>query len=202
MIIYGARAVHLKSAQPKSIICPSCSTQGSSVISIYRKHAHIFWIPLFPITKNGISQCQHCKKVLEPKEMPEPIKREYINLKNDTKGPIWQFAGLGIIAALISWGIYTNIEDKKKESVYLQLPQMGDVYKYKVENGNYSTFKIVDVSQDSIFISPNEYEINKIGQVYTIDKPENYSEIVYGLSKTKVKEMYDSGEIYDIDRLE
>jgi len=134
--------------------------------------------------------------------MPEPIKREYINLKNDTKGPIWQFAGLGIIAALISWGIYTNIEDKKKESVYLQLPQMGDVYKYKVENGNYSTFKIVDVSQDSIFISPNEYEINKIGQVYTIDKPENYSEIVYGLSKTKVKEMYDSGEIYDIDRLE
>ena len=45
----------------------------------------------------------------------------------------------------------------------------------------------------NLFISPNEYEINKIGQVYTIDKPENYSETLYSMSKIKVKEMYDSG---------
>ncbi|KAB5492006.1 MULTISPECIES: zinc-ribbon domain-containing protein [Flagellimonas] len=200
MIIYGARAVHLKSAQSKNTICPSCNTQGSSVISIYRKHAHIFWIPLFPISKNGISQCQHCKKVLEPKEMPEPIKREYVNLKNDAKGPVWQFVGLGIIAALISWGFYANAEDKKKESAYLQSPQTGDIYSYKVEGGHYSTFKIMSVTQDSIFISPNQYEINKIGRVHTIDKPENYSEILYGMSRIKVKEMYESGEIYGINR--
>lgn len=108
MIIYGSKAVHVKSTQPKTITCPSCGTKGSLVLSLYRKHAHIFWIPLFPIGKKGVSQCQHCKNVLEYKDMPAPIKEEFKILKSEAKGPIWQYAGLVLIAILIAWGGYAS----------------------------------------------------------------------------------------------
>ncbi len=200
MIIYGSKAVHLKTVQSKASTCPSCGTQGSLAISVFRKHAHVFWIPLFPIGKKGISQCQHCKNVLETKEMPEPIKREYENLKNETKGPIWQFAGLGLIAILIAWGNYRSGEDKKVELEYIKSPQIGDVYEYKTETGSYSTLKVVRISSDSVFVSPNEYEITQMSKLYKIDKSENYSELSYGISKINLNDMYDLGDIFDINR--
>lgn len=200
MIIYGSKAVHLKTASSKTATCPSCGTQGSLTFSVFRKHAHIFWIPLFPIGKKGVSQCQHCKNVLETKEMPEPIKREYENLKSETKGPIWQFAGLGLIAILIVWGTYASEEDKKQELKYIANPQKGDIYEYRIETGSYSTLKVVSVTNDSVFVSPNEYEIGKMSKIYKIDKPENYSDLSYGISKIKLNEMYNSGGIFDINR--
>lgn len=200
MIIYGSKAVHLKTASSKTATCPSCGTQGSLTFSVFRKHAHIFWIPLFPIGKKGVSQCQHCKNVLEMKEMPEPIKREYENLKSETKGPIWQFAGLGLIAILIVWGTYASEEDKKQELKYIANPQKGDIYEYRIETGSYSTLKVVSVTNDSVFVSPNEYEIGKMSKIYKIDKPENYSDLSYGISKIKLNEMYNSGGIFDINR--
>ena len=192
--------VHLKTEQSETAICPSCGTQGSLTINIFRKHAHIFWIPLFPFGKKGVSQCEHCNNILEMKEMPDSLKREFENLKNETKGLIWQFTGLGIIAILIVWGNYVNGEDKKTELEYLKSPQIGDVYEYKIETGSYSTLKVVSVKNDSIFVSPNEYEISKMSKMYKIDKSENYSNLSYGVSINKIKEMYDSGEIFDINR--
>ncbi|WP_299435725.1 zinc-ribbon domain-containing protein [uncultured Aquimarina sp.] len=200
MIIYGSRAVHIKSEQSKTAICPSCSTQGSLTLSVFRRHAHIFWIPLFPIGKKGISQCQHCKNVLKTKEMPEPIRREYDILKNKTKGPIWQFAGLGILIVLIAWGSYASAENKKLAGEYIASPMNGDIYEYKIETRSYSTLKVIAVSRDSVFVSPNEYEISKKSRIFKINKPENYSEFSYGISIEKLKEMYDSGEIFDINR--
>jgi len=200
MIIYGSRAVHLRTVQSKNATCPSCKTQGSLIISVFRKHAHIFWIPLFPIGKQGVSQCQHCKSVLETREMPEPIKREYRNLKNEAKGPIWQFAGLALIAFLIAWSSFTSGENKKREQEYLASPIEGDIYEYKIETGSFSTFKVIGISKDSVFISDNEFKISKVSRLYKIDKPENYSEFSYGVSKNKLKEMYESGEIFDIKR--
>jgi hypothetical protein len=200
MIIYGSKAVHLKSEQSVTATCPSCKTQGSVVISVYRKHAHIFWIPLFPIGKVGLSQCQHCKSVLKTKEMPDSIKSEYNVLKEQTKGPLWQFIGLGLIAFLIIWGSFANSNDKKQELEYISSPKAGDIYEYKIEAGKYSTIKVVDASKDSVFVIYNDYELNLMSQLYKIEKPENYSGAPCGISRNKLKEMYVSGEIFDIKR--
>lgn len=101
MIIYGSKSVHLKSERSETSVCPNCEIRGSLILSVYRRHAHIFWIPLFPIGKKGFSQCQHCKNVLYTKEMPVSIQKEYDQLKNKAKGPLWQFAGLGILIITI-----------------------------------------------------------------------------------------------------
>ncbi len=200
MIIYGTKSVHLKTQQPPTLVCPSCASQGTTAISVFRKHAHIFWIPLFPIGKKGISQCQHCSMVLWAKEMPEQIKRACFNLKKESKGPLWQFSGLVLIGIFIVFSIYANGEDKKRELEYLKAPQIGDVYEFKIKTGGYSTLKVVNVTNDSVYVSPNEYEINKISKIYRIDKPENYSDIVYGISNKQIQLMYNTGEIFDINR--
>lgn len=200
MIIFGSKSVHVKTVELNSESCASCGNQGSMELEVYRKHAHIFWIPLFPIGKKVVSRCRHCKNVLEEKEMPDHIKREALNVKKNTKGPIWQFAGLGLIGVLVIWGYYANGENKKLDLKYIASPVAGDIYEYKITSRHYSTMKVVEVSNDSVYVSPNEYEIDKKSKIRKIDKPENYSDLSYSISKKELKEMYDSGEIFDVNR--
>lgn len=200
MIIYGIKPVHLNSEQSKTIACPSCNTQGSLTISVFRKHVHLFWIPMFPIGKKGVLQCQHCKIVIGTKGMPESVKKEYEALINQSKKPLWQFSGLVILALLIGWISYSNGENKILEKEYIISPKKGDVYEYKTSDNSYSTLKVTKVFGDSIFVSQNEYETNKMYKTYKIDKIENYSELSYVISKAELKEMYESEEIFDVNR--
>jgi len=200
MIIYGTKPVHLKSAQPASAVCPSCGQTGTTLLSAYSKHAHIFWIPLFPIGRLGVSQCQHCKAALDDSQMPTEIKREYNNLKAETRVPIWQFAGLGVIAVLVAFGVYANGENAKKQLEYLAAPAVGDVYEYKTDNGRYSSMKVVSVTADSVLLSANDYETDKMSGVAKIDIPENYPDETFSLAIKDIKQMHDEGDIYDINR--
>src|SRR5262245_11950864 len=119
MIIYGTRASHLKTGQLSHVECPNCGTNGSITASVYAKYAHIFWIPFFSIGRTGASQCQHCKQVLEEKEMSHSVSAGYKHLLNETRVPIWNFAGLALVAILIAYGSYAAGETAKKEQVYL-----------------------------------------------------------------------------------
>src|SRR5689334_11457267 len=195
MIIYGTKPVHLKSAQPSTTVCPSCGQTGTIVLSAYSKHAHIFWIPLFPIGRLGVSQCQHCKQALDDAAMPGELKREYNNLKAETRVPIWQFLGLALIGLLAIWITYNSGEEKKKQLGYVANPAVGDVYKYRTENRSYSTLKVTSISADSVFVSPNNYESDKASGVYKIEKEENYADFSYGISKEDLKKMHAEDEI-------
>ena len=204
MIIHGINSVHLKTVHSRNGICPNCNSKGELSINIYRKHAHVFWIPMFPLWKVGNSECNHCKKVIRYKEMPENVKLEYYNVKVNTKGPIWQFSGLAIIFVLI-FGLTAMSEIsgesyRKKQLEIISFPMKGDVYEYVINTRRYTTLKIVDVFIDSIYFSPNIYETKSILKLYKIDKQENYSNEIYSISKETVKEMYTTGEIIGVKR--
>jgi rubredoxin len=201
MIIYGWRSAHLKTKQLDTCTCPSCGTKGSVITSVFSRHVHIFWIPLFPIGKTGAAQCQHCGFVMEKKEMPEDIKQEYGYLKSETRPPFWQFAGLLIITSFVAWGVVMSGKHDEDVQTWLEQPSKGDVYRYKTEGNYYSTMKVIEVTQDSLRVALNEYETDKKSGVYKLDKSQNYSEeFSYMLGKDQVREMYSSGTIYDIDR--
>ena len=200
MIFYGTGSAHLKTAAARNVTCENCNNQNMISFSIYRKHAHIFWIPLFPIHKIGVSQCSHCQQVLKPKQMPERLKNEYQKFKSDVKGPIWQFSGLFLIACLIAFGAYSSGKDKENTEKYLAEPAIGDVYEYRIESGSYSTMKVMQVSPDSLYMSLNDYEISKSSRIYKIDKEENYPDEVYGIARHELQKMKVEGDILEIDR--
>lgn len=200
MLIYGTRSAHLGTKKLQRPTCESCQTQGNIKMSIYRKHVHAFWIPLFPYKTTAISECQHCKHTLEKKEFSEDLKEEYKRLKENLKGPVWQFSGLFIVALLIAYGSYASDQDKAMELEYLSEPKAGDVYSYQLDNGAYSTLKVLSVTPDSIHFNLNDYEISRVSKIYKINKEENYGNLEIAMSKTKVDSMYNSHEIYDITR--
>ena len=201
MIIYGTRATHLSTEQMNNETCPNCGTQASVFMSLSSKYAHIFWIPVFPYGKYAASQCQNCKQVLEVKEMPQGFKNHLEEQKAKTKTPIWHFSGLAVILALAVWIYISGENDKKEEQAYLASPQVSAIYEMKTGTKSYTTFKIVGFENDSIIISYNLYETNKMTGISDIDKPENYDEEdLYLFSKNELLKMYEEGTIYDINR--
>ncbi|WP_298479207.1 zinc-ribbon domain-containing protein [uncultured Maribacter sp.] len=201
MIIFGKRTAYIGSkTSSNNIICTHCETKGEIIYSVFRSHAHIFWIPVFPIGKRAVSECQHCKKTLSFKEMSPEMKKECNTVKNEIKGPIWQFSGLFIFALLIVFAGFAGKKDKENEAQYLSSPLAGDIYDYKTENSQYSTMRIIHVSADSVYVQLNDFEIGRSSKIYKIDKEENYSKKAYGYSKDEIKTMYDQRIIIDIDR--
>jgi hypothetical protein len=200
MIIFGSRSIHVNTEQLKNTDCPNCQSKESLIISIYRRHAHVFWIPVFPLGKFGISHCNHCKQALRSYEMPSYIKSEFNRVKKVSRGPAWQFSGLILFALLIVFAGFASKSDRASEKIYLETPLVGDVYEYKLAYKQYTTMKIMKVTHDSIFVSLNDFEINKSSRMYKIDKPENYSKTLYGYSKKEISDMYNSKIIFDINR--
>jgi len=200
MIVYGTKTTHLSTTQALTETCTNCNTTGEMYINVYSRYAHIFWIPLFHTGKIVESTCDNCKQTLAYKKMPEQLKLEATNAKSSVKTPIWQFVGLVLIAVVILWANYQNSQNKLENEAFISTPAIGDVYEYKVEKGSYSTLKVIEVTNDSVFVTENEFVINKSNKLHTIDKPENYSDLMLGVSKVEVKNMFTSGEIFDVNR--
>ncbi|MFA0964874.1 hypothetical protein AB9P05_23900 [Roseivirga sp. BDSF3-8] len=199
MIIYGSKATHLKSAQSNTATCVSCGTKGSVSYSVFSKHAHIFWIPVFPIGRVGASQCGHCKHTVTNKEMTGDSVNDYKNLKNETKVPFWKFSGLFLIVMLVAFGVYASGENDKKNAEYISNPAAGDVYEYKLD-GDYSTMKVSRVAGDSVYVFINEYVTNKKTGINEIDKPQNYVDFEVAYSKAEIQQKFIEKNIYDVNR--
>ena len=109
MIIYGSRGKHLISEEVGGVECTHCKQQATHIISVFGRYAHIFWIPFFPLGKKGVSECNHCKRTLEPKEMSASLKLVYQKINGVTKTPFWFWSGLILIGVLFILPMITSI---------------------------------------------------------------------------------------------
>lgn len=198
MIVYGTRAKVLATEQVVDA-CPNCNSRNTVHISVLQKWAHIFWIPIFPIGKTGVSQCTNCKQVLKLKEMPAGLRLSYDNIKAQTKTPVWTFAGLVLIAAL---AIFLTIDSKQKaEKVTKMIPalQKGDVLHLRLSDTSYSLAKVTRVNGDSVMIVNSQYQTNSIPDLDNL-KSKGYDTEERFFSVGDLKAMDKKEEILDIDR--
>jgi len=200
MIIYGHNSSNLENSKPNSLKCPSCENNGTTSLHLFGKYATLFWIPMFPMGKNVASECDHCKVVLEKKQMPQEFNLHIENLKGKAKTPIWNWVGLTIIVGVINWATLQSQQHDKDVLVYAEAPAVHDLYDVKLDNGSYTTYKVTDIENDSIHFKMNEYEINKSSKLHQIDKDENYSDDVYTMHKSFLIELKKDGTIMDISR--
>lgn len=200
MLIYGSRVTPLNSKQLLTETCPSCNKTGSMAMGVLSKHAHFFWIPMFPIGKVGIVRCTHCKYTAEEKEMTTSMKSTFSQIKGEVRPPLWKFAGLGILAVLIVWGNFANTNDNEEDKQFLLSPKEGDVYEIRTSNGNYSTMKVTQVKGDSVWVLMNQYESSRTKGLDKIDKPENYMAFPIYHAKQALQAMYEKDEIIEVNR--
>lgn len=199
-IYYGTRVAHIKTAHIDTVTCSNCETNGPIQLDLFSWHFHLFFLPIFPYRKRGIAQCENCGHETAASMMQTGLKQEYLDFKRGKQAPIWQFSGLILIVLLITAVTVSNRQDNKKEREYMANPVEGDIYEYETDDGNYSTFKVLAVSGDTVKYLFNTYWINQKSGISDIDIEENYSDTIYYFLQTELAYMYEEGVIYDVRR--
>lgn len=201
MIFYGSKSSKLKEGMLVNVDCPDCEEGRAMRYIIFGKYAYLYWIPMFPIGKENILECVSCKRTYHLKELPEHIKQKFELEKSGASYPIWYFSGLAVLACLISFAFYASNENAENDKLYIETPAIGDVYSVKAsKSGYYSAMKVTDITNDSIYVLFNNYEIDKRSKIYKIDKVENYTTETGAYSKQEIKDLFNEKIIYDVDR--
>lgn len=110
IFFFGTRASKIAERHLKNTNCEHCQTQDSFKLSTFASYFHLFWIPVFPLFKTEVAECQHCKKTYDSAEFSEKIKRsiERENDLNRAKRPMWHGCGCLIIVALIAFSLIST----------------------------------------------------------------------------------------------
>ncbi len=119
-IIYGTKGTLLQSAVAPSCLCNHCNTQADQTIGVFGRYAYLYWIPLFPIGKKAVVECQNCLKTSDENWSPE-LQEAVSTLKEHTKGRKRHWFGaaiLGPLILLIAISIITHEDDPRL--VYLE----------------------------------------------------------------------------------
>ncbi|MEO0899760.1 MAG: hypothetical protein AAFY71_25335 [Bacteroidota bacterium] len=199
MIVYGTNATTIGEGKVSHEVCPNCGAEDHIHVGVFSQYAHIYWIPLFPFRKKKVAKCTSCGYEMEKKEMPSPILEAANQIASQSKTPIWQFAGLGIIVLFFGWISYQNGVDEDNYTEYAHAPQIADVIEYDVEEG-YSNMRVIRVTSDSVFVHLNMYATDKRTAVDELDVDSMYLPIEIGFSREKIVEMWEDQEIFKINR--
>lgn len=200
MIFYGTNSSRLKDGQLQNVTCPNCDNQTSMTYAVFGKYAYIYWIPLFPMGKVNVLECNQCKKTYKLSELPEQIKKKF-ELEKHTGIPFLHFSGLAIIALVIGYFSYSSSRNEALNAEFIAEPAIGDVYSTNSDSpGQYTTMKVTTVTKDSIYVVLNDYEIDKKSAIDEIDINANYTTFTAGYTKSQISAMFTNKSIFEVDR--
>ncbi len=206
MIIFGTKTKILKSKDSTTYDCENCNSKGSVTFSFMARYFHIFWIPIFPISKKGISQCSHCKQVLYANEMNPRMKQDCASASTNTKIPITHYFGLFIIELFFCLVIFSIVKNSIDETKFLATPQVDDLYKIE-KNDAYTLYKIAEIKGDTLFFKMHSMAVRKYTGLNNLKKKykNDYSDETIKFTKDQIKSMKsdsksDFGKIYSIER--
>lgn len=101
MILFGSGSSNIGIFKIPDTKCEYCKQTNTQLIAIFGNYAHIFWIPLFPIGRDAIVECTHCKYTIEEKEFSPQLRELYVYNKNLAVRPFWHWLGIGLVGFLI-----------------------------------------------------------------------------------------------------
>lgn len=101
MIIFGKGTSNIGHLLITNSVCNYCGQEETQVLTIFGNYAHIFWVPFFPLGRDGLITCTHCKYALEQKEFSPELNQVYLDNKSQVKRPLWHWTGIGLMGILI-----------------------------------------------------------------------------------------------------
>jgi zinc-ribbon family len=200
MIIYGHRTTKL-GEYPIMEACPNCNAQNKINIHVFQRYAHIFWLPLFPMSKKTVAQCEACQQHWETKAMPEVLKTAANNSKAHFKTPIWTFSLLALLGILIFWAVNQSKKHDAENIKKINAPMVGDKILFE-DNNMYHYNKITAIIGDSIYMVVGNLEINKRTKTYKLlaNEATAFSEDTIINTKSALQQALKDGAIRAIER--
>ncbi|WP_155958887.1 zinc-ribbon domain-containing protein [Flavobacterium limnosediminis] len=192
----------LKRVQIDNYSCGSCNKKTNLDLIIKGGYITLLFIPMLPLKKDYTLTCFNCGKRIKKSDLNYIEKEKVVNEFNSTryKVPFRHFSGILIVLTILGFAINTGVQMKKKEKEYILKPNKKDVYLIK-NNFGYTTYKVQNVTSDSIFVYKNNFIVDHFSKIKSIDVDTNYK-ILQGFKLSEVIKMYNSNIIYEINRKE
>lgn len=110
LFFFGTGSKHVTTVPLAGVACPHCGKTDSSVVTVFSRYFHFFWIPAFPIGKTTVSVCQHCKQALRLNEMPPALQAPARAAESSARTPLTSYAllllaGAGILFIAVVGGL-------------------------------------------------------------------------------------------------
>ncbi|RZK57918.1 MAG: hypothetical protein EOO87_01675 [Pedobacter sp.] len=152
---------------------------------------------IFPLGKQGMTQCPHCKQTLSEREL-SPQNRSQLNIqKSAVKTPLTHFSGLILIGGLILLIVVLTAFDKTGR--YIRNPQIGDIYQVKDHTeGRFTFMKVTAVEGDTLVFATHirhdflQADINEKAVFEEYDKGFLHSNLK--MSKSNIKSMTENAK--------
>lgn len=158
--------------------CPKCGDIGEVYLYGYTVYIHIFWIPTFSIGKRVKVICGNCDAKTKLKKMPQEVLDIVPEFKKEIKIPFTHFIGSVLLVLFIAFMVYILNQDEIDDTEKLQSPLIEDIYKIhelEAEEALYTSWKVVNVKADSVFVLVNEMKVESIWKLFTgLKKEENH----------------------------
>lgn len=120
--------------------------------------------------------------------------------KKKNNGLIFTLSFLGLMAVSMAFGaLYYNYR-KDKEKTYISDPKVGDVYEMELKSGFFSTAKVLQVTNDSVFVTLNKLETDQQKGISEIDIDRNYGIFKNAYTRKEIERLFTQDTIYAINR--
>lgn len=180
--------------------CPNCEEGDGIKITSYFHYLTLFWIPFFAFRKSAEVLCYRCKTEIRKKEQTRAIKLEIANLKSRKPIPFWTFiGGVLVLTSIIIQGVAQNIKESD-DLAFLNQPKEGDVYGFYVKEEKLSTYRVIEVFPDSLYVSPNEFQTADMDEMKTMDRDELYADYFFPITRIEILRMYEDKTIIWVKR--
>ncbi|MDR2146617.1 MAG: zinc ribbon domain-containing protein [Tannerella sp.] len=103
--IHGKKLFKGGSEKPENFVCENCGSRNSTELACYHYYYHVFFIPLFPTSRQFVTQCSACGFIgsMEPKD-----NQRFGYLLKKYPNPIWMWIGTPVYGAFLTWAFYVE----------------------------------------------------------------------------------------------
>lgn len=201
IFIFGTRG-STRPAIKTDYVCPACGQEHSVYVVPQQRYFHLFWIPVFPTSKNYTIICTECGGTFLPTKIS--VTKD---IKQQAKTPKWTFfglfAGVVLLTSFLLFG--KTLSDKSKENIInkIENPSENDIYQVKLKHNEYTLYKVAYKTKDSIYFYPHENIATKkriLKHLSTADFLDESDEYIEGYSKSELKIDAEDGRILDVYR--
>ena len=178
MMIYGWYKDEFLNNRPKEIDCfnSECEAKNQIIVRGEASIFHIMYIPIFPYKIKHELECESCKREFDFKDMNKNQLKKYGKFKKRKFSQIWYFSGILILFSLITW---SNISKNQELNMYLKRLEnieVNRVVEMLDDESKYTTFKVCEVSEETISVNFNKYVVDDKRSIERILDKNNYNQ--------------------------
>jgi hypothetical protein len=203
-MIFRKKTVEVKTGSINNVKCKLCNEATTIYYITSVKYISLYFIPFFPYKKITEFICDNCDNYIKYDDLSIEIQNKWqrINENEPAKRPLWTFSGLFLFVLILIWAIFQSNRAENNYQKYFNKPLVGDIYFTNFKGSEYSTMKIIKVSEDKIEFVVSDSIASKYLKNTQLDNVKYYSNKFKTFEIEKIKKLLDDRKIYRIDRPE